>query len=402
MHLYPLNALKYHYLIQMSKMKKIPPFLVFLFLSLLFCFTNASDGNTGDGQCAPSDASSSGQFEITVVNKSRYRADIHWDDGMYGSHMAILDADGGTTKLDTFTGHSFFVTRHGVKEGLFDLETDIQHRYTVSHSGEVFVIPSDASPSNNPCQDRFSICQREAARGACWSSPGWMIVHCCKSCDKDLDASVLIDPKVRCSKERLNITEPAWKPGDLNDLFASWASGEDYKQYEPQVLSSPKAEYGGIDGPWVMTFDNFFSAREAEALIRGGKMAGFERSTDQGAMNALGEREKVVSKTRTSSNAWCIGGCENMPEVKAVSSRIEKITNVPKTNYESFQILEYTNDQFYRSHHDSSGVDKSVSGHRILTFFLYLTDVEEGGETMFNKLDLKVKPKRGRALVSIA
>lgn len=50
-------------------------------------------------------------------------------------------------------------------------------------------------------------------------------------------------------------------------------------------------------------------------------------------------------------------------------------------------------------HHDSSGNDKSLSGHRILTFFLYLSDVEEGGETKFNKLGLKVKPKRGRALI---
>ena len=34
-----------------------------------------------------------------------------------------------------------------------------------------------------------------------------------------------------------------------------------------------------------------------------------------------------------------------------------------------------------------------------MTFFLYLSDVEEGGETYFNKLDLAVKPKKGRALV---
>ena len=38
-------------------------------------------------------------------------------------------------------------------------------------------------------------------------------------------------------------------------------------------------------------------------------------------------------------------------------------------------------------------------GPRILTFFLYLSDVEEGGETVFTNLKLKVKPKRGRALL---
>eukprot|EP00526_Cylindrotheca_closterium_P020859 CAMPEP_0113658274 /NCGR_PEP_ID=MMETSP0017_2-20120614/31624_1 /TAXON_ID=2856 /ORGANISM="Cylindrotheca closterium" /LENGTH=201 /DNA_ID=CAMNT_0000572521 /DNA_START=92 /DNA_END=693 /DNA_ORIENTATION=- /assembly_acc=CAM_ASM_000147 len=192
------------------------------------------------------------------------------------------------------------------------------------------------------------------------------------------------------------MTEPAWQPGDLNKLFESWATMDkdsEFAQYEPQVLSSPGAKFGGIDGPWVVTFDNFFTEDEANALIKGGEQVGFERSTDQGKMNAIGEREKVVSTTRTSSNAWCIGACERIPQVKEVSHRIEEVTRV------SFQILEYGHDQFYRSHHDSSGSEKGLSGHRILTFFLYLTDVEEGGETKFNKLGIQVKPKRGRALV---
>ena len=38
-------------------------------------------------------------------------------------------------------------------------------------------------------------------------------------------------------------------------------------------------------------------------------------------------------------------------------------------------------------------------GPRILTFFLYLSDVEEGGETHFPSLRLSVQPKRGRALL---
>lgn len=40
-----------------------------------------------------------------------------------------------------------------------------------------------------------------------------------------------------------------------------------------------------------------------------------------------------------------------------------------------------------------------MAGHRILTFFLYLSDVEEGGETRFTKLGLDVKPRKGKALI---
>lgn len=73
--------------------------------------------------------------------------------------------------------------------------------------------------------------------------------------------------------------------------------------------------------------------------------------------------------------------------------------SIPSNNYESFQLLNYGPNQFYRSHHDSSMRDDTPPGPRILTFFLYLSDVEEGGETHFNKLGLSVKPKKGRALV---
>ena len=38
-------------------------------------------------------------------------------------------------------------------------------------------------------------------------------------------------------------------------------------------------------------------------------------------------------------------------------------------------------------------------GPRILTFFLYLSDVEEGGETAFPVLGISVKPKKGKALL---
>lgn len=339
------------------------------------------------------------QFTVRVINKSEFRADVYFDDGRYGANIVTVDANGGEAIMNTFNRHRFFVTRHGVKEGLFDPKTDEQHRYQASKPGETFVIPETAAPSPNVCQDRFSICVNDAKMGKCLENPGWMIVHCCRSCDRDLDASRLVDPAIRCSRESLNITEPAWKPGDLNKLFTSWATEEKFAQFEPVVFSSPDGAYGGQSGPWVITFDNFLTADEADALIRGGRLAGFERSTDQGDMNALGEMEKVVSTTRTSSNAWCTGRCEELPEVKSVTQRIEEVTGVPRKNYESFQILEYGHNQFYRMHHDSSGRDKTPTGPRIMTFFLYLSDVEEGGETYFNHLDLAVKPKKGRALV---
>lgn len=341
-------------------------------------------------------------FEVIIQNDSEYRADIYWDDGRFGTFLATLEV-GGQEGLNVFPEHELFVTRHGVRENLF--VDDVPVKFSAKKPTR-FRIPSSAAPSDNPCQDRYGICEAEARRGSCSTTPGWMIVHCCKACDPYIESSRLIDPKIRCSQEHLNMTGPVWKPGDLNKLFEEWATSQEYRKYTPQVWSSPDGNsYGLADGdtvpsgPWVMTFDTFFSADEAEALILGGADIGFDRSTDQGEVNAAGEMEKVVSTTRTSANAWCTEECERIPQVMAVTSRIEAVTHIPKSHFESFQILQYSPDQFYRSHHDSSGKNTCPSGHRILTFFLYLSDVEEGGETHFNSLNISVKPKRGRALV---
>ena len=66
--------------------------------------------------------------------------------------------------------------------------------------------------------------------------------------------------------------------------------------------------------------------------------------------------------------------------------------------------------QYYKEHHDEQGdcyADRyEPEGPRILTFFLYLNDVEDGGETRFTdifgdgtEVYIDVQPKRGRALL---
>ena len=271
------------------------------------------------------------QIQVKITNLSGYKVDCYWDDGRYGKNIATLEASGGSSKLNTFQGHKFFVTRHGVREALFSA-ADEQYRFDIEKPNQHLVVPEDAAPSKSQCLDRFSICPKEAARGSCRTAPGWMIVHCCRSCDEELGASRLIDAKVRCTRENLNMTGPAWEPGDLNKLFTSWATDDKFETYKPMVHSSPGGEFGGADGPWVITFDNFMSDDEADSIWHGGEISGFERSTDQGKTNDAGEMEKVVSKTRTSSNAWCNQKCEKLPGVKSVTDKIELVTGLAKVN----------------------------------------------------------------------
>ena len=77
------------------------------------------------------------------------------------------------------------------------------------------------------------------------------------------------------------------------------------------------------------------------------------------------------------------------------------MTNTPHPDYqESLQLLRYNNGQYYNRHHDYiEHHEHRAQGPRILTFFLYLSDVEEGGGTNFPVLNITVQPKRGKALL---
>lgn len=56
--------------------------------------------------------------------------------------------------------------------------------------------------------------------------------------------------------------------------------------------------------------------------------------------------------------------------------------------------------QYYGRHHDfnPSECDRP-QGNRLFTVYIYLNDVDAGGGTLFNSLDLQISPKRGRILI---
>jgi prolyl 4-hydroxylase len=181
-------------------------------------------------------------------------------------------------------------------------------------------------------------------------------------------------------------------PGDLDKMFERVAYGPEFQELEPVVVSRPP------EGPWMILFENAISAEEAERLIALGADLGYERSADVGTKKLDGTYTNHVSSGRTSTNAWCVKECMEDPILQRVTARIEKITGIPEPNSENLQLLRYETDQFYQTHSDYIPYQKErPSGVRILTFYMYLNDVEEGGGTEFPFLNLTVTPKRGRA-----
>jgi prolyl 4-hydroxylase len=308
----------------------------------------------------------------------------------------------------------------GVKQDISGMQADKTKQYlkeAIEYMQNVVFANPDEYPQDvrDGCQNRNDLCAFWAAIGECEVNPGYMKLQCapvCKTCDR-------VDFSKRCPYAPNDPKFPdAMQPGDLHKMFEKIVAPDSkYQQFKPVIHSRPYTEgaegiegqpleEGQLAGPWILTFDNFLSSEEADILVALGHEEGFERSTDVGPRLFDGTYEKKESTGRTSHNAWCKEECMKNETATAVMSRISDATDVPSINYESFQLLRYEPGQKYNVHHDfiEHQVDRQC-GPRILTFFLYLSDVEAGGGTNFPRLGPKesggitVMPKKGKALL---
>ena len=273
------------------------------------------------------------------------------------------------------------------------------------------------------CRNYDEKCAIWAAQGYCEDERGDMGKTCpaaCQDCQ-------MIDYTNRCPiDEDTNV----FNPGDMGDMFKRILEecGDDVASFSVEnlpaggthpfgqvtVVSSPyddmneylnreeiDAENDVSPLPWVLLIEGFLSEEECDVLISMGNNQGYKRSSAfSGDFEFDGSPKFEESDHRTSENSFCDDECSDDPIVQGVLKRMENITGIPMTNYEPFQLVRYEVGQYYRQHHDCSDtMDGTVEGHRILTFFMYLNDVEQGGGTKFADLDYIASPKRGSALI---
>ena len=252
-------------------------------------------------------------------------------------------------------------------------------------------IKTELSPEMQElCQTEHAQCAEWVAMGECDANPGYMKRHCaplCKSCDYlSIEGRCPIDPEAPL----------AWGPGDLNKMFTRLTSEPYLSKYDVKIHSSP--DMG--NQPWVITMENVISEEESDVLIELGAVEEYKQSADVGKLNADGTFEESFNSGRTSTNAWCQNACYENATAREIGYRLSNLTGIPELNSEFLQLLRYEPGQFYRVHHDYIDLEnKRQQGPRLLTLYLYLNDVEEGGGTNFDRLNITVMPKRGRALL---
>ncbi|WP_144512321.1 2OG-Fe(II) oxygenase [Bacillus sp. FJAT-22090] len=143
-----------------------------------------------------------------------------------------------------------------------------------------------------------------------------------------------------------------------------------------------------LEEPLIIMLGNVLSDEECDELIR--------LSKDKMKRSKIG-MTREVNELRTSSSSF-IEESDNVI-VTRVEKRIASIMNIPIEHGEGIQILKYTPGQEYKAHYDFfSSTSKAANNNRISTLVMYLNDVEEGGETLFPKLNFSVSPKKGMAV----
>ncbi|XVF17559.1 hypothetical protein REPUB_Repub10bG0133800 [Reevesia pubescens] len=205
-------------------------------------------------------------------------------------------------------------------------------------------------------------------------------------------------------KEVSGARQRGWKLELLDyDLMSHGETGDYSISIIPfQVISwRPRAFY----------FPNFATPEQCQQIIDMAKPK-LKPSTV-----LLSKREtEQPNDVRTSMGTFLSADEDETGILDAIEEKIAKVTKLPRNHFESFNVLRYGVGQKYESHYDVFDPERygPQKSQRVATFLVYLSDVEEGGETTFpfeNGLNmdgnydfkkcigLKVKPRLGDGIL---
>ncbi|XP_042219131.1 prolyl 4-hydroxylase subunit alpha-1-like isoform X2 [Homarus americanus] len=146
--------------------------------------------------------------------------------------------------------------------------------------------------------------------------------------------------------------------------------------------------------PYVVTLMGVVGVQEAQEVQKTAAVFLGESSTVQH------NGRSRVGPQRTSSTAWLWE--HDSPQLPRLTQRIEHLLGVNAQQHygaEAYQVVNYGVGGHYSVHHDALSNTPYLQFHRFATFLIYLTDVPQGGRTVFPWLGVGVAPQRGSALV---
>nr|2JIJ_A Chain A, PROLYL-4 HYDROXYLASE [Chlamydomonas reinhardtii]2JIJ_B Chain B, PROLYL-4 HYDROXYLASE [Chlamydomonas reinhardtii]2JIJ_C Chain C, PROLYL-4 HYDROXYLASE [Chlamydomonas reinhardtii] len=139
--------------------------------------------------------------------------------------------------------------------------------------------------------------------------------------------------------------------------------------------------------PRAFLLKNFLSDEECDYIV--------EKARPKMVKSSVVDNESgksVDSEIRTSTGTWFAKGEDSV--ISKIEKRVAQVTMIPLENHEGLQVLHYHDGQKYEPHydyfHDPVNAGPEHGGQRVVTMLMYLTTVEEGGETVLPNAEQKV------------
>uniref|UniRef100_A0A6P4EA57 procollagen-proline 4-dioxygenase n=1 Tax=Drosophila rhopaloa TaxID=1041015 RepID=A0A6P4EA57_DRORH len=164
-------------------------------------------------------------------------------------------------------------------------------------------------------------------------------------------------------------------------------------------LAPLKTEQIGLD-PYMVLYHEVLSKREMSLLMS-------RASRKMEVARIYNTNPKNKNKVRTAKGHWF--SKENDELTRRIDRRIQDMTGFDLTDSEEFQVINYGIGGHYHTHSDYfdfasanySGERNRQAiflGDRIATVLFYLTDVEQGGATIFRNAGYSIYPRAGTAI----
>lgn len=153
--------------------------------------------------------------------------------------------------------------------------------------------------------------------------------------------------------------------------------------------------------PRIILLRNFLNNKECAHLI---SQATPKLERSETINEETGGEGQIIDERTSQGMFFDTRGSDSI--IKRIEERISHLTMMPVKYGEIIQVLRYEPGQEFKPHHDyfdseSIGGKEALEngGQRMATLIMYLNSVEEGGETIFPKIDLKITPKKGNAVL---
>lgn len=218
-----------------------------------------------------------------------------------------------------------------------------------------------------------------------------------------LFGSMFVSQDIPEEGPRLKLRELSDKERDLDTISYGETGESSFSSIPFQVLSwKPRALY----------FPNFATKEQCEHI-----MALVKKNLAPSSLALRkGETVENTKDIRTSSGTFVSANEDKSGTLDFIEEKIAKATMIPRSHGEAFNVLRYEIGQKYNCHYDVFNPEEygPQKSQRVASVLLYLSNVEEGGETMFpfensqnigtgydykKCIGLKVKPRQGDALL---